>query len=189
MFFKNSSFLICVTFNYYYCIFGILFFFLPLWVEVLYFEPTRRHFIIKPLLSLSQMTKHLLLVAPLPSCSATALHAALQDEEARHRSARGQLSAAQVHCQREPSAWHRLAERQPPAGRWEPRQEEEVDVESEEPDATAQREVHLPSVQSCRRNQRHLQGGSHTWVAEDYCHSSLLEGIYVPKTTGNFFFF
>lgn len=97
----------------------------------------------------------------LSSCSATSLHPAVQDEEARHRPAGGQLGAAQVHRQREPPTRHRLAERQPPAARREPRQEEEVDAESEEPDARAQREVHLPRVQFRRGNQRHLQGGSH----------------------------
>jgi len=99
--------------------------------------------------------------------SASALHAAVKDEEARHRSPGGQLGAAEVYGEREPSARHRLAEGQPAAvGRGRRsrrrREEEEVDPESEEPDAEAQREVHLPRVQPSGRDQRHLQSGSHT---------------------------
>lgn len=121
------------------------------------------------------MTTQNLLKSPVPlfltrssSRSASTLHSALQDAEARHRSPGRQLGAPQVHGEREPSSRHRVAEGQPAAGgrarqsRRGGGEEEEVDPEPEEPDAGAEREVHLSRVQPGRRDQRHLQSGSHT---------------------------
>lgn len=105
---------------------------------------------------------------PLPSAST--LHAALKDAKASHRPPGRQLSEAEVHGQRQPSARHRVAEGQSAAPGWAEwsgrrgRQEEEVDVESQERDARTEREVHVPCVQQGGGDQRHIQTGSHTWV-------------------------
>ena len=109
-----------------------------------------------------------------PSFSASTFHSAGKDEEACDRPAGGQLGAAEVHGQREPPARHRVAEGQSAAGggrRRERREEEEMDAEFEEPDPGAQRQIHLPRLQPGRRDQRHLQSGSHTWVHHDLCAS------------------
>lgn len=101
-------------------------------------------------------------------CSAPTFHSTVKNAEASHRPAGGQLGEAEVHGQREPSARHRLVEGQSAAaGRAKRsgrrgRQEEEVDAEPQEPDARAEREVHVPCVQQSRGNQRHVQSGSHT---------------------------
>lgn len=81
-------------------------------------------------------------------CSPAQVHPARQDEEEGDRPPRGQLHPPQVRGQRQPQAWHHLAEGQQaphaPGDRGE--QEEEVDVEPEEPEARGQREVHLQGV-------------------------------------------
>lgn len=64
-----------------------------------------------------------------------------------------------MHSRWKPSAGHRVAEGRQAAdgaGGW-PGSTEEVDAELEEPDAGAQREVHLQGVQPRRGDQRHVQ--------------------------------
>lgn len=96
-----------------------------------------------------------------PFRSAAPLHAALQDEASRDRSARGQLCAAQVCGQWAPTARHHVDEGRPgpdrPGGRGA--QEEEVDTEPEEPASRGQWQVHVPCVQPRRCHQCNLQGG------------------------------
>lgn len=100
--------------------------------------------------------------------SASTFHSAVKNAKASHRPPGGQLGEAEVRGQRQPPARHRVAEGQPAAaGRAKRsgrrgRQEEEVDAESEEPDAGAEREVHVPCVQQSRGDQRHIQSGGHT---------------------------
>lgn len=64
-----------------------------------------------------------------------------------------------MRSQWKPSTGHRVAEGRPATdgagGRRGP--SEEVDSESEESDARAQRQIHLQGLQLCRGDQRHVQ--------------------------------
>lgn len=77
--------------------------------------------------------------------SASPLHSASKDEKKGDSSPCGQLSAAQMHGQWKPSTGHCVAEGRHAAHRTGGRggSSEEVDSESQEPDARAQRQIHL----------------------------------------------
>lgn len=99
--------------------------------------------------------------------SASSLLTANKDEEASDRSSRGKLGAAQVRSQWKSSTRHHLAKgrQTPDRARGGRGPSEEMDAEPQEPDATAQWQIHMQGVQSGGGDQRHIQSWSHTWVS------------------------
>lgn len=106
----------------------------------------------------SLVTDKLLNISSSFPLSSSPLHPACQDEKKGDSSSRRQLGAAQMHGQWKSSTWNCVAEgRQTPDGAGGRRgPSEEVDSESEEPNARAEWQIHLQGLESGWGDQRHV---------------------------------